>query len=77
MSISQSKEVWIFIENLKGQLTNTNLFPKGNLVLLKSCNFLLRKLSKSLDTEVSRYMYLMLQFICFDNNDEFSFVVVF
>ena len=51
-NISQAKEIWPLLESLAEKLTSATLFPKGKFIMLKTCNFLLKKLSKSCDTEV-------------------------
>lgn len=52
-TIHQAKQIWTIIESWVGKITNPVMFTKGKLVILKTCNSLLRKLSKSCDTEVS------------------------
>jgi hypothetical protein len=56
-NISQAKEIWPLLEGLAEKLTTETLFPKGKFIMLKTCNFLLKKLSKSCDTEVFHSMY--------------------
>ncbi len=55
-NISQAKEIWPLLEGLAEKLTTETLFPKGKFIMLKTCNFLLKKLSKSCDTEVFHSM---------------------
>jgi THO complex subunit 1 len=51
-TIHQAKQIWTIIESWVSRITNPLMFNKGKLVVLKTCNSLLRKLSKSCDTEV-------------------------
>lgn len=53
-TIQIAKKIWKIVESLIEKITHPNVFPKGRLVVLKICNSLLRKLSKSCDTEVSQ-----------------------
>ncbi len=53
-TIYQAKQIWAIIETWVCKITNPVMFSKGKLVVLKTCNSLLRKLSKSCDTEVSK-----------------------
>lgn len=59
-NISQAKEIWPLLESLAEKLTSKTLFPKGKFIMLKTCNFLLKKLSKSCDTEFCGRVLLFL-----------------
>lgn len=51
-TISQAKRIWQVVESWVDLITNPVMFNKGKLIVLKTCNSLLRKLSKSCHTEV-------------------------
>lgn len=53
LTISRAEKFWDKLEELTDDITRTDLFTKGNLVVLRICNFLLKKLSKTCNTEVS------------------------
>ncbi|KAJ1415084.1 THO complex subunit 1 transcription elongation factor-domain-containing protein, partial [Ochromonadaceae sp. CCMP2298] len=50
-TIERAASTWRVVESLVGRITHADLFPKGKLTILKACNSLLRKLSKSCNTE--------------------------
>jgi THO complex subunit 1 len=50
-TIINAEKIWTIVEVLQPKLTQPNLFLKGNLVILRLCNSLLRKLSKSCKPE--------------------------
>ena len=52
-TVNQAETMWTIVESLESKITHPELFPKGKLVILKMCNSILRKLSKSCHTEVS------------------------
>jgi hypothetical protein len=56
-TIKYCKKIWKIIELLVEKITHPNLFSKGKFVVLKTCNSLLRKLSKSYDTEVESCLF--------------------
>lgn len=51
-TINQAETIWSIVESMESKITHPELFPKGKLVVLKMCNSILRKLSKSCHTEV-------------------------
>lgn len=51
-TINQAEIMWSTVESLESKITHPELFQKGKLVVLKMCNSILRKLSKSCHTEV-------------------------
>lgn len=58
-TIHQAKRIWTVVESLVDKITNPVLFNKGKLVVLKTSNAILRKLSKSCDTEVFSTMFIL------------------
>eukprot|EP01039_Chlorochromonas_danica_P011474 gene11474-12835_t len=59
-TIQQAKSIWKFVETWADKLTTEHLFSKGKFTMLKTCNSLLRKLSKSCDTEFCGRILLFL-----------------
>lgn len=50
-TIEKSESIWTIIDSMQDVITHPDLFQKGKLTLLRICNSLLRKLSKSCNTE--------------------------
>lgn len=50
-TLENTKRIWIEIEKLVNTITDPNFFLKGKFTILKICNSLLRRMSKSCDTE--------------------------
>jgi len=49
--LASCKEVWALMESRTMDLTTAQLFQRGKLILLRICNSLLRRLSKTSETE--------------------------
>jgi hypothetical protein len=52
VTILRAEKLWIRLEDLTDEITQPELFNKGQLIVLRICNSLLRKLSKTYNTEV-------------------------
>jgi hypothetical protein len=65
-TIEEAKKIWLVVESMMTQITLPVMFNKGKFVMLKICNSLLRKLSKSCHTEV-RSFGLFHHSFCFDS----------
>lgn len=50
-SVMQAEIVWKAIEAMMEQLTSKELYAKGKIIILRFCNALLKRLSKSVHTE--------------------------
>eukprot|EP01038_Epipyxis_sp_PR26KG_P012572 gene12572-16860_t len=50
-TIQNAEEIWTVIESMVNKITNPNLFSVGKFAILKTCNSLSKKLSKSCNTE--------------------------
>lgn len=51
LTISSAEKFWSIIEGFSADLTRPEIFAKGQLIVLRICNSLLRKLSKTCNTE--------------------------
>ena len=58
-TISAAQQMWSVIESLVDALTVPELFAKGKFVILRTCNALLRRLSKTCHTEVALSVVLV------------------
>lgn len=63
LTIFHAEEVWKLIEAMRDTLTLPDLFAKGKFVILRTCNALLKKLSKSCNSEFCGRVMLFLSSI--------------
>jgi hypothetical protein len=52
LTIKEAEIMWGVVESLTDRITHPDLFAKGKFVVLRTCNALLRRLSKSINTAV-------------------------
>jgi hypothetical protein len=52
-TLKYAASLWEIIESMVDTLTQPELFNRGKFVILRTCNSLLRRLSKSCHTEVN------------------------
>lgn len=65
-TIENAEKLWDLVEYSIGKLTDPESFRTGKFIILKACNTLLRRLSKSCNPEVGfcLHMYLCLYSFC-------------